>query len=434
MLTAAGSSAMTIDRIDATLYPTAGSFRSRTDKEMTTLTGSIHRDNWGLFLDTALPQLTSPGWRQEDFDRLRDRQMNALVQDLRSNNEEELGKERLQTDIFSGTPYGHLSLGTVAGLKALTLDDVKQWATQMFTRANMTVGINGDVADGMIADLQSRLDALPQGAPAPAVMVTGRMPKGIEVDMVKKDTRATAISFGFPIDVTRKDPDFIALSVVRSWLGEHRIASGRLYQVIREERGLNYGDYAYIEAFPRGMFQFFPDPNIGRHRQIFEIWIRPVVPVNAHMTLRLAIHELDAVVRNGLSKADFESMRDYLMKNVYVMTARQDQQLGYALDSRWYGISEFTSYMRNGLQKLTVDEVNAAIRRHLNAQNLSVVMITQDADALKQALVSDSPSTIKYDGDKPKALLDEDKAIGATKLNIPAANVRITPIDEVFAR
>ena len=57
-------------------------------------------------------------------------------------------------------------------------------------------------------------------------------------------------------------------------------------------RGINYGDYAYIEAFPRGMFQFFPDPNVARQRQIFEIWIRPVVPVNAHMTLRIAVHEL----------------------------------------------------------------------------------------------------------------------------------------------
>ena len=39
---------------------------------------------------------------------------------------------------------------------------------------------------------------------------------------------------------------------------------------------MNYGDYAYIEAFPRGMFQFFPDPNIARRAQLFEVWIRPV--------------------------------------------------------------------------------------------------------------------------------------------------------------
>jgi zinc protease len=436
MLTGAGSTKQTIDQINAALYPIAGSFRARTDKEMTTITGSIHKDNWQTFLDTVIPQLTDNGWRQEDFERLRTRQLNALVQDLRSSNEEELGKERLQTNIFRGTPYGHVALGTVAGLNAITLDDVKQFAAQMFTRANLTLGINGDVTDETVAALKTRLAALPagRGSRSSPGDIVGHTPSGIEVEILKKDTRATAISLGFPIDVKRGDPDFVALWLARTWLGEHRIASGRLYQRLREVRGLNYGDYAYIEAFPRGMFQFFPDPNVARRKQIFEIWIRPVVPANAHMALRIALYELDRLVKNGLSPQDFAQTRDYLMKNVYVMTARQDQQLGYALDSEWYGIPEFTRYMRDGLAKLTVADVNAAIKRHLDAQNVSVVMITDDAEGLKQALVSDAPSSIKYDGQKPKALLDEDKVIGAMKLNIPAGKVTITPIDDVFAR
>jgi zinc protease len=434
MLTRAGSKAMTIDQIDAALYPTAASFSSRTDKEMTAITGLVHRDQWRKVLPIVLPQLLDQGWRQEDFDRVKTRQMNALVQDLRSNNEEELGKERLQTNIFRGTPYGHVALGTVAGLTAITLDDVKAFARQMYTRANLTIGVSGDAPDELIRDLQTRLQTLPEGPAAARVAIPATRPAGIDVEILEKDTRATAISFGFPIEVTRAHADFAALSVARAWLGEHRLSSGRLYQRIREIRGINYGDYAYIEAFPRGMFQFFPDPNIARSHQIFEIWIRPVVPANAHLSLRIAIHELDGLVRNGLTKADFEETRDYLMKNVYVMTSRQDQQLGYALDSRWYGIGEFTDYMRERLRKLTVDEVNAAVKRHLSARDLSIVMIAKDATGLKQALTADAFSPIKYDGEKPQALLDEDKIIGGLKLNIAPARVKITPIADVFAR
>jgi zinc protease len=434
MLTRAGSKSMTIDQIDAALYPMAGSFTARADRQVTSLTGLIHRDRWRPFVDVALPQLLDPGWRPDDFERLKTRQLNALVQDLRSSNEEELGKERLQTNIFRGTPFGHVSLGTVAGLRAITLDDVKSFARQMFTRANLTLGVSGDASDEIQQDLQTRLQALPAGPAAPPVTIEAARPLGINVDILEKDTRATAISLGFPIAVNRAHPDFAALSIARSWLGEHRIASGRLYQRMREVRGLNYGDYAYIEAFPRGMFQFFPDPNVARSRQIFEIWIRPVVPANAHMALRIAIHELAELIRTGLTAADFEATRDYLMKNVYVMTARQDQQLGYALDSRWYGIGEFTSFMRDALRQLTLSDVNAAIKRHLIIDQLSVVIVTKDAAGLKRALVADEPSTIRYDGEKPKALLDEDKAIGALKLKIPEANVRITPIAEVFAQ
>ncbi len=196
---------------------------------------------------------------------------------------------------------------------------------------------------------------------------------------------------------------------------------------------MNYGDYAYIEAFPRGMYQFFPSPNLGRKAQLFEVWIRPVAPDNAHFALRVALSELDKLIAGGLTQEQFETTRRYLMKNVFVMTATQDQQLGYALDSQWYGTAEFTTMMRAGLAKLTVAEVNRAIRQHLSAQRLSVVMIAKDAAGLKEKLVSDAFSPIKYDGDKPQSLLDEDQRIGNLKLGIRAEAVTITPAARAFA-
>jgi zinc protease len=134
-----------------------------------------------------------------------------------------------------------------------------------------------------------------------------------------------------------------------------------------------------------------------------------------------------------MTKEQFETTRGYLMKNVFVMTSTQDQQLGYALDSLWYGTPEFTKMMRDALSKLTVDDVNAAMRKHLSPRNLSVVMIAKDAAGLKNQLVSDAPSAIKYDGNKPQSVLDEDAVIGAMKLNIKPEAVKITPASQVFA-
>jgi zinc protease len=254
------------------------------------------------------------------------------------------------------------------------------------------------------------------------------------LDVIQKETRATAISFGHPIAVTRSHPDFVALSLARSWLGEHRSSSSRLYQRIRELRGMNYGDYAYIEAFPGGMYRFFPDPNRARRAQLFEVWIRPVVPENGPMALKIALHELRRLVQDGLTQQDFEATRDYLAKNVFVMTATQDQLLGYALDSQWYGIPEFTRYVRDGLAKLTREQVNEAVRRHLSGENLQLVAITKDAQALADRLAGEQPATVRYDAPKPPEVLEEDRVIGALKLGIRKEAVRVTPVDEVFAR
>jgi zinc protease len=152
------------------------------------------------------------------------------------------------------------------------------------------------------------------------------------------------------------------------------------------------------------------------------------------MALRIATNELQNLIDNGMSEEDFQATRQYLMKNVYVMTQTQDQQLGYALDSKWYNMPEYTSYMRAQLQKLTRDDVNRALKKHLSAQDMSVVIITKDANGLRDALLADAFSPIKYDGQKPQSLLDEDKVIGARKLNLTPDRVKITPVDQVFAK
>lgn len=435
MITQAGSREKSIDEIEEAFFPIAGSFDSQVDKEMTTFTGVVHKDNLETFLNIALKQLFDPGFQENDFNRLKDQQLNALKENLRSNNDEELGKERLQHNIFAGTPYGHPVLGTVSGLQSITLDDVKNFIRNFYTRSNLMVGFSGDVPEEFTNRLKKELSVLSAGpTPELARKVIGRMPQGIEVEIIEKDTVATAISFGFPIEVNRSHPDFAALWLARAWLGEHRSSVSHLYHRIREIRGLNYGDYAYIEAFPRGMFQFFPDPNIARRAQIFEIWIRPVIPSNAHFALRIAISELDKLVEKGLTEKEFESIREYLMKNAFVMTATQNQQLGYALDSQWYKMEEFTSYIREKLQTLTLNEVNRVIKKHLNAKNLSVVMVTKDTKGLRQQLLEDGFSAIGYDAPKPQELLDEDKVIGTRKLNIRPEAIRITKLEDVFSK
>ncbi|HET8539589.1 MAG TPA: pitrilysin family protein [Anaeromyxobacter sp.] len=434
MLAAAGSRAMRIAEIREALHPLAARLDAQVDKEMVTLTGTFPRDGWERFAEVALPQLTDPGFREDDFRRLRDEHRNALLQDLRETNDEELGKERLQANVFAGTPYGHPVLGTVAGIDAVTLDDVKAFVRTWYTRANVTIGLGGDAPAGLLPRLQAELGKLPEGTRPEPTQVAGRRPKGYEIEIVEKEARGTAVSFGHPIAVRRGDPDFLALWLARAWLGEHRSSSARLFQRIREARGMNYGDYAYVEAFPRGMFRLFPDPNLGRRAQLFEVWIRPVVPRNAHMAIRIALHELRRLVEEGLTQEEFEATRQYLSKNVSVMTARQDQRVGYALDARWYGTPEFAAYVRDGLAKLTRAEVNAAVKRHLSAADLSFVIVAKDAKGLADALVSDGPSTVAYDAEKPAALLEEDRRIGATRLGVRPEAVRITKVEDVFAR
>jgi zinc protease len=182
------------------------------------------------------------------------------------------------------------------------------------------------------------------------------------------------------------------------------------------------------------MFRFFPDANVARRAQIFEVWIRPVPAGQGHHALRIALHELGELALNGLTQEQFESTREYLSKNVFLLTSTQSDRLGYALDSRFYGTPEYTKYMRDGLAKLSLADVNAALKRHWSASKMRIVCITKDAEGLKRELLSDAPSSMTYESEKPRELLDDDARIGARKLQIDPARVRVLPVDEVFAR
>jgi zinc protease len=274
---------------------------------------------------------------------------------------------------------------------------------------------------------------LPEGRSSLAALPAPRSFRGRHLTIIKKETRATAISLGFPIGVTRSDRDWIALDVVRSFLGQHRNSSAHLFQRIREVRGMNYGDYAYIEYFPRGMFQFMPDPNLKRRQQIFQIWIRPVEPANSHFALRIAIFELERLLREGLTREQFEETRKFLLKNSALVAKTLSEVLGYALDAKAYGYDEYVAYVRKGLEELTVEEVNRAMRRHLGAENLRIVMIAKEAEALRDAIAAETPSPITYNADKPEEVYEEDKVIERLKLGIPAANITIVPVEQVFA-
>ena len=134
--------------------------------------------------------------------------------------------------------------------------------------------------------------------------------------------------------MTRKDPDFYPLTVARSYLGEHRTFNGVLMNQLREVRGLNYGDYAYIENFIQDGWTTFPLPNIARRQQHFEIWLRPVPPHNGLFALRAALYETDKLIRDGIPQAGFEATKTFLMNYSNLWAQDVSRRLGYAIDAR----------------------------------------------------------------------------------------------------
>lgn len=432
MLSDGGTRDMTYKQILDAMFPMATSVSSRVDKEMTVFSATTHVDNLEAFYKLFRAMLLNPGWRSDDFQRLRDDTVNYLRVSLRGNNDEELGKEVLYNELYAGTPYGHHDRGAVSGLQKMTLQDLQDFYKSHYAQDNLIIGIAGGYPQAFLERMQKDFQALPAKQAATSKWAPPAPLKGIHVTMVEKDTRSVAYSIGFPIDVRRGDPDYPALLVAQAYFGQHRDSGGQLFSRLREQRGLNYGDYAYIEYFPNGMFRFEPEPNLGRRSQIFQIWIRPVEPPTAHFAFRVAMYEFDKLIRDGLSKEDFEQWRNFVSKNVNLLMKTKTAELGYAIDSAYYGIPDYSRYVKESLAKLTVEDVNQAIRKHLQNKDMQVVVVAKGCEDLRRRMISNQISPIRYNSPKPKEILDEDKLIERFKIDLVPGASKIAPVDKIF--
>ena len=415
MVAEGGTRTLSYDQLLEKFYPLAASLDGACHKEVTVFQGTVHRDNLNAYIPLATELLTAPRFAPEDFERLRNEALDYVTKTLRGNNDEELGKWTLQSELYAGHPYGHPDRGTVAGLKAITLDDVKAFHLKHYTRQALTVGMAGDF--GSPSHVESALAPLPRKGLELPLLEAPKPPHGLDVTIVAKPAEATAISIGFPIDVTRSDDDFYALAVANSYLGEHRTFNGKLMQDLRGKRGLNYGDYSYIEDFIQEGGSTFPIPNNPRRQQYFSIWIRPVPTDKAVFALRAALWELDRLVEKGMSPADFEATRSFLLNYSKLWVQTLSRRLGYAIDGQFYGRKDLVTELAERLPRLTVEQVNAAIRKHLKPGGLKVAIVAQNADELREILTTNKPSPMTYDTQgTPDDVLAEDKQIAVFPL------------------
>src|SRR5215467_1765501 len=163
MLAQGGTRSMSYDQIVQALYPMASSVNSQVDKEMTVFSGTAHIENLDRYYALLKDMLLDPGFRPDDFKRLRENAINYLKVSLRESNDEELGKEHLYNMIYAGQPYGHDNVGRVSSLEKLTIEDVRNFYTSHYTTSNLVIGLAGGYPKGFSEKVEADFGKLPEG-------------------------------------------------------------------------------------------------------------------------------------------------------------------------------------------------------------------------------------------------------------------------------
>jgi zinc protease len=436
-----GTQRMTFSQIQDAIYPMASGYYALVDKEVTTFTFQVHKDFLTEFYPIVKELILTPAFSEDDFKRVKINQQNYVDQVIRASSDEEYSKKALEDLLFRGTNYQHMKQGTSAGVKAITLEDAKEHYAKFFTKNNLMIGLAGNYDDAFLQMVKDDMAMLPDTQPVLPQPGKANQPEGIEVQIVAKEGAfGSAIFTGFPLEITRADDDFIPLMVANSYLGEHRKSYSKLYQEIRQKRSMNYGDYSYIEWYENGGGNMLPPPGVPRTSNYFSIWIRPVQIAkqlkmqypelggltvgHAHFALRMAIHEVDKMITKGMSKEDFEATREFLRSYTKLYAQTPERQLGYLMDSRFYGRTDYLAELDGLLAKVTLDDVNKAIKKYWQVENMYVTIVTDASEAgpLAKSLMKNRRSPMSYSNvvkaGLPEDVLKEDALVEKYRLNV----------------
>ncbi|CAN5537241.1 hypothetical protein BH11BAC1_BH11BAC1_06530 [soil metagenome] len=446
MITQGGNSSMTKSMIDEAIYPWSASIYSSVDKEVSIFTFECPSQYLNSFYPIIISMMTTPSFGKDDFLRIQSNQQNYVDEVIRSSSDEEYSKKALEDLLFRGTNYQHMVEGTSNGVRSITTDDVRNHYNYFYSVTSLLIGVAGNYPADLVGKLKKDLKIGEGSTPKEIPVQSPKMPNGLQVEIVQKENAlGSAICMGFPIELTRSNDEFAALMVANSYLGEHRKSYSHLYKKIREERSMNYGDYSYIEWYDNGGSNMLPPPGVPRNSNYFSLWIRPVQTADglkkqyaelseirighAHFAIRMALNEMQQLIDKGLSLDDFEATRTFLRSYMKLYIQSTEKQLGYLMDSRFYGRKDYITEMNKLLESLTLDQVNAAMKKYWQTQNMYVTIVTDKSEAapLMKNLESNAPSPMSYSTVLKSSLsadiLKEDKQIEKYPLNVKSVKI-----------
>lgn len=218
-----------------------GEINASTGMETTTYYARVLKDDWANAFDILADILTGSVYDPGELERER----HVILQEIASAGDtpDDLVFDLAQSAAFGAHPLGRPILGTHDLIAAVTRDDILGWRTRNYSAARMVVAAAGNINHQALRDEAQRLlgDLDSGGQPgrdSPAFAA------GMHTAAKPLDQTHVVLSFSAPGYL---NPDIYRLQVLSSLLGGGM--SSRLFQEVREKRGLCYSVFSFASAY-----------------------------------------------------------------------------------------------------------------------------------------------------------------------------------------
>jgi len=272
-----------------------GDINAATSVETTTYYARVLRGDVPLALDVLSDILTDPTFDPDELAR----EQNVIIQEIGAceDTPDDLVFEYLQEAAFPGQPVGRSILGTPATVRAFNAKKLRGYLRRNYRGPDMVIAAAGAVDHAVVvAEAERRFSGFngPEGpAPQPA-----RFGGGVRI--APRELEQVHIAMALQ-GVSQRDPSLHSLQVFTNVLGGGM--SSRLFQEVREERGLCYAIYAFhVPYCDTGMFGLYAGTDAADVRELTQVVVDQIAATAETLT-EVEVARAKAQMKTGLLMA-----------------------------------------------------------------------------------------------------------------------------------
>lgn len=285
-----GTGSRSARQIAETIDAAGGQLNAFTSKEHTCYYARVLDQHLELAVEILSDMVLDSNFHTGDIDK----EKGVILEEIRmyEDSPDELVHDLFTDAVLAGHPLGKGILGTEETVAAVTRTEMLTYLHDHYTAGNLVVAAAGNVTHDQVVTVVERYMGNHTGA-ATRLELCNCLPHGH--NMVRsKDTEQVHICIG-SLGFDRADPLRYALFVLDMALGGGM--SSRLFQELREERGLVYAAYSYHTLFQdTGLFTIYAGCS----------------PQNVTQVMQVIRHEFAAVVENGLADDELHRAKEQL--------------------------------------------------------------------------------------------------------------------------
>ncbi|HQO78051.1 MAG TPA: pitrilysin family protein, partial [Thermodesulfobacteriota bacterium] len=350
-----GTRSRTAIEIAKAIDSVGGVLNAYTSREYTNFYVKVLEKDIDLALDLLSDIFLNSLFSSQEIDRERD----VILQEIRmvEDTPDEYLQDLFNQHYFSGHPLGNPILGSYQTIGQLGKTDLTAFfQTSYLLPGRIVVSIAGKLHhDQAVGAISRTLGSIKPQEEQRVLHVPDPVP---DLHIYKKDLEQVHICMGTK-GLSQADPSRYAGYLLNAILGGSM--SSRLFQEIREKRGLVYAVYSYLSSYSdTGMFSIYAGTTPDKMSEVIE----------------LIMHELNAFKLDLLEEDELSKAKDQLKGNVLLSYESTDNRMtrlasGELYFGRYVPIEEVIK----DIEKVTVEDVQHLAQKLFRKESFSLAVL-----------------------------------------------------------